>query len=86
MSEFLIRTFVIIGVIVVLIKQYFLSTRRHWGFGALPPIIYVGFSAWYAATKNVDTYRTVKLFVGVVVFLSIWCEGRAKVKRIFLKR
>lgn len=47
----------------------------------MPPIIYVGFSAWYVATKNVDTYRTVKLFVGVVVFLSIWCEGRAKVKK-----
>lgn len=67
--------------ITILATQNFLSTRKHWAFGALLPMAYTTFSIWFIMNKNVDTRMIVRLCIGLVIFLGIWCDGRVKLRK-----
>lgn len=67
--------------VAVLGAQYFLSTRKHGAFGAILPILYSGLLAWFWLLAPSQQSPGPRLLVGLLVLLSIWAEGRSRIKK-----
>ncbi|WP_315906640.1 hypothetical protein [Priestia koreensis] len=72
--------------VIILGVQYFLSTRRQSFWGAILPVLYVGFLIYGKAT-NLFTIKPGEkglLFIGIlgtVILLGMWADGRERVTK-----
>lgn len=74
----------ILVIVVIIVTQIFLSSRKTPYLGGILPVAYIGFIGFFfnKLIANGDYLSTwIMIMVGLCSFLSIWASGRKRLKK-----
>ncbi|MGI8351984.1 hypothetical protein NiCM35_19695 [Niallia circulans] len=62
----------------ILAVQFFFSTRNSIYWGAVLPLLYIGFVTWMLATDRIESFIAyiLILLLGILFLLAEWSGGR----------
>ena len=69
----------IVVAIMIIGTQHYLSSRKHWIWGGIIPVLYTIFSVWFCVYKAPDFNSGYLIFMGIVL-LGIWAQCRENYK------
>ncbi|EOP17936.1 hypothetical protein ACW4EZ_30635 (plasmid) [Bacillus toyonensis] len=74
----------ILVIVVIIVIQSFLSSRKNPYLGGILPVAYIGFISFFfnKLLANGDYFSTwIKIIAGLCGLLSIWISGRERFKK-----
>ncbi|MBX0352960.1 hypothetical protein ACW4EZ_31195 (plasmid) [Bacillus toyonensis] len=74
----------ILVIVVIIVTQSFLSSRKTPYLGGILPVAYIGFISFFfnKLLANGDYFSTwIKIIAGLCGLLSIWISGRERFKK-----